>query len=757
MVDMRDYDFHILQPNEFECLTRDLLQKHIDGHVESFASGRDGGIDLRFAWHNETKAVVQVKHYKTFSSLKSNLNKEVDKVRLLNPSRYILSTSVGLTPNNKDEIMRIFDPYILDVSDILGRDDLNNLLGKYPDVEKQYYKLWLSSTVVLEHILDKRINTWSDIELEEIREQVSTYVMNDAFNVALSILKKNKYVIISGIPGIGKTTLSRILVYYLLSKGYDEFVKVDSVDDAVQKLCYNKKQVFFYDDFLGSSYLSNNEHRFDKKLVQFIDKIKREEDKIFILSTREYILADAMLKYEIFALKHIELSKCVLDLSYYSEDIRAEILYNHLAVAQLPYEYVKAIVNRRKYMGIVKHKNFNPRIIETFLNKNYHNTMCPDEYVSAFLSSFDKPFAVWERTFTTLNKLTKYALLIRCTMGSGSVFMKDWVKAVKYFIYNNPATNSLVWDEQSWFDCLKVIEGTFVLSQPYNGDYVVNFHNPSVFDFLVTWLNESPELQGQLIEHSYFCEQLYRIFSGKEYASKFGCHLIKLRYEHYHIMAKAIRNHFSMLNSCGLRESTCGYYRNGRKVYYLDRVDTLEYFLKIRCAFEEVFNENSELYFLVSQQMLENASYSLLDRASIIDTMPAATQDKFDMEEIARKILEQAEFLDDYINIVPFLQKTQTGTQRLQEKEFVEKINDSIETELYNASSFEECERINEAVEVLEKIFPHYGFDSWESEIYEKQSQYVAEPTDDDFPDEVVPHKDVDNFDEMFTSLLCCY
>ena len=46
---MPDYDFQILQPNEFECLTRDLLQKRERIFIESFTSGRDGGIDLRFA------------------------------------------------------------------------------------------------------------------------------------------------------------------------------------------------------------------------------------------------------------------------------------------------------------------------------------------------------------------------------------------------------------------------------------------------------------------------------------------------------------------------------------------------------------------------------------------------------------------------------------------------------------------------------------------------------------------------------------
>ncbi len=46
---MHNYDFQILQPNEFERLVRDLLQKKENIFVESFTLGRDDGIDMRFA------------------------------------------------------------------------------------------------------------------------------------------------------------------------------------------------------------------------------------------------------------------------------------------------------------------------------------------------------------------------------------------------------------------------------------------------------------------------------------------------------------------------------------------------------------------------------------------------------------------------------------------------------------------------------------------------------------------------------------
>ena len=105
---MPEYDFKILQFNEFECLCRDLLQKKEKNFIESFTDGRDGGIDLRFAYSKSHKTIIQVKRYKDYGELKGVLKKEVEKVKKLNPTRYILMTSVGLTPKNKREINTIY-------------------------------------------------------------------------------------------------------------------------------------------------------------------------------------------------------------------------------------------------------------------------------------------------------------------------------------------------------------------------------------------------------------------------------------------------------------------------------------------------------------------------------------------------------------------------------------------------------------------------------------------------------------------------
>jgi restriction endonuclease len=96
------YDFKSLSSADFEELTRDLLQAELGIHLESFKAGKDGGIDLRHSRDEDGSLIVQCKHYSDFNALLQVLKLEVSKVKKLNPNRYILSTSTGCSPQQKD-------------------------------------------------------------------------------------------------------------------------------------------------------------------------------------------------------------------------------------------------------------------------------------------------------------------------------------------------------------------------------------------------------------------------------------------------------------------------------------------------------------------------------------------------------------------------------------------------------------------------------------------------------------------------------
>lgn len=150
------YDFKQLSPADFEDLTRDLLQQHWHVLLEAFKTGRDQGIDLRYSLVPEQAIIIQCKHFagSTIARLIRELRaKELPKVKLLNPTRYVLVTSLPLSPADKDKIRAALHPYIITTQDVLGSEDMNNLLNHYPVIETQHFKLWMSSTAVLRRVL----------------------------------------------------------------------------------------------------------------------------------------------------------------------------------------------------------------------------------------------------------------------------------------------------------------------------------------------------------------------------------------------------------------------------------------------------------------------------------------------------------------------------------------------------------------------------------------------------------------------------
>lgn len=224
-----NYDFTAcLSSIDFELLSKDLLEAELGIQLENFKDGRDKGIDLRYTSTKSYNLIVQCKRYSKFSDLKSVLKKtEYIKIKKLNPNRYILTTSVSLSPNQTDEIISILSPYVKSSNDIYGKERLNSILSKYQDIERRHIKLWLSGSGIIDSIINAKTYTISKEEVERTVESAKIFVQNESMNNALSILHKHKVCIIAGQPGIGKTTLARMLLLYYLQNKFD-IIKIES-------------------------------------------------------------------------------------------------------------------------------------------------------------------------------------------------------------------------------------------------------------------------------------------------------------------------------------------------------------------------------------------------------------------------------------------------------------------------------------------------------------------------------------------------
>src|SRR5258708_7938387 len=337
-----NYDFSSLSHLDFESLCRDLAGAYAGLRFEAFSPGPDGGIDGRHAKAGKT-TILQVKHYlgSQFSDLKRAMRHERVSIDELQPNRYILATSRPLTLNNKAILSDIIGPSLETESDILGPAELNGLIRLNRDIEKAHIKLWLSSTVVLDQIVNAALSGFTNTTKDEIERKVRVYAQNPSFKEASDLLEKRHVIIVSGPPGVGKTTLAEMLSYKYLAEGW-ELIAVRNLDDGFAKIDDTKKTVFFFDDFLGQVRLDlQTLGQQDAHLLKFLDRIRRSPNARFILTTRAHIYEEARIQSERIDDKKVDVTKYVLDVGVYTRRIRAHILYNHLATCDLSEEYLK--------------------------------------------------------------------------------------------------------------------------------------------------------------------------------------------------------------------------------------------------------------------------------------------------------------------------------------------------------------------------------------------------------------------------------
>jgi GTPase SAR1 family protein len=496
---MTNYDFLSLDDKEFEELALRLLGAQEGVMYERFKPGRDSGIDGRY-FTSSGETIVQCKHWARsgLSALVRSLRKdELPKVRNLNPNRYVLVTSLPLSPANKAEIRAIFDPFIQSDSDVVGSEALNDMLTLHPDIERKTIKLWLHSAEVLSQMVSLALIGRSVFILGEMRRKRARYVESASHKLGLLRLTDHHVVLITGEPGVGKTTLAEQLCLDYVLNGFQLCVAARDVEELEAAYQEDAKQVFYFDDFLGRTFLEAIGRHEDSHVVGFIKRIRSDRSKRLVLTSRTTILNRGKSLTDLFQIENVDRHELELQVGNLTPLDKARILHSCIWHSGLAPSHVEEIVRERKYMKVIAHRNFNPRLISFITDPLRLSAVQPCGYWNYITSKLDNPFDIWGDVFDQQMSDTQRVLLLLVVVNGGDIAEIDLVAAFQRYLTSPYAQR--IQGDTDYHRNLKILIGS-LLNRTLNekGHSAFELFNPSIADFALPRVAEDGGLLATL-------------------------------------------------------------------------------------------------------------------------------------------------------------------------------------------------------------------------------------------------------------------
>lgn len=401
--------------------------------------------------------------------------------------------------------------------------------------------------------------------------------------------------------------------------------------------------------------------------------------------------------------------------------------------ANIPLSSIESLLEDNKFLRIVKHKNFNPRLIETIIIQQLWNDSSIGTFFDKIYDVFEHPKRIWDIAFTKLDKTAQYALLVLITMPV-PVILKDWRYAFLEFSISTNSALCIPRDELSWKDALKVLDGCFVKTNKIYGVQIAEFFNPSIIDFLVDHLKDMHETTDLLIDNVVFADQLTTIFIQDNDIRK-ASRRIGLSGDQMPHLAKSM---MTLIDN----------FHNGR-IKFSGRIhgfsDIFEYFVYVKYLYPRLFED----YITFSPIQLSDEDF-IFDQENLCNKIEMLRKFDTDLQYLNKKKI--IESLYGGINTAEELNDFAKYIVDYPEVEFT--IDDGIEDKarviIYEETeSFESEDDLEMEKDIAISIFKTLGLEC-EDIIYsiDEKMELIRAEAEEDEPDDFYENPTVDNISD---------